>query len=127
MYASGLVSQTPSVILVKFTDPVTKMECDVNINERLGLLNSLMIKHYCDISPVLRPMLHLIKRWAKPRGLNSPSIDTGKVTFSSYALTLMTIGFLQVSLRSVKESTTLRLLDSSPDERFTSESPVWPP
>lgn len=45
--------------------------------------------------PILRPLLHIIKRWAKPLGLNSPSTAEGS-TFSSYALTLMTIGWLQV-------------------------------
>jgi hypothetical protein len=41
-------------------------------------------------------MLKFIKGWAKPLGLNSPTVKGGPVTFSSYALALMTIGFLQV-------------------------------
>jgi DNA polymerase sigma len=38
----------------------------------------------------------IIKRWAKSHGLNDPSGQGGPVTFSSYALALMVIGFLQV-------------------------------
>jgi DNA polymerase sigma len=60
-----------------------------------------MIKRYCDIVPVLRPMVAFIKRWAKPLGLNSPSTAKGAPTFSSYAFMLMTIAYLQVSNPSV--------------------------
>ncbi|KAG6820016.1 hypothetical protein H0H93_006480 [Arthromyces matolae] len=49
------------------------------------------------LSPILRPLLLLIKIWAKPRGLNNPQSQAGHAppSFNSYALTLMTIGFLQ--------------------------------
>lgn len=54
---------------------------------------------YCDLSPdLVRPMIMVIKRWAKSHGLNDPSGQNGPVTFSSYALTLMVIGFLQVRM-----------------------------
>ncbi|KAF4585037.1 hypothetical protein EYR40_001870 [Pleurotus pulmonarius] len=84
-----------NVPIVKFLDPVTGMECDINVNDQLGLINSRMLKIYCDMSPVLRPMLFAVKAWAKPLGLNNPS-GMGPRTFSSYALALMTIGFLQM-------------------------------
>ncbi|KAF8066819.1 hypothetical protein FPV67DRAFT_1496629 [Lyophyllum atratum] len=84
-----------AVPIVKFKDPRTRLECDINVNERLGLLNSDLLKAYCDASPLLRPMLMLIKLWAKPLGLNSPSPFREVPSFSSYALALMTIGFLQ--------------------------------
>jgi len=55
-----------------------------------------MIKEYCDAHPFLRPLLYRIKKWAKPLGLNSPSPVRGSsATFSSYALALMTISFMQ--------------------------------
>ncbi|KAJ6567718.1 hypothetical protein DFH09DRAFT_918693 [Mycena vulgaris] len=78
------------------TDTRTGHSCDLNINDRLGLLNSDLIKRYCELNPVLTDMLKYIKKWAKPLGLNSPSADKkGPITFSSYALVMMTIGFLQ--------------------------------
>ncbi|KAJ3788145.1 hypothetical protein GGU10DRAFT_347102 [Lentinula aff. detonsa] len=83
------------VPIVKFYDPVSNLHGDINANERLGLFNSRLIKHYCDIQPLLRPMLAFIKAWAKPLGLNKPGTQDGPPTFSSYALTLMTIAFLQ--------------------------------
>ncbi|KAF8816415.1 Nucleotidyltransferase, partial [Phlegmacium glaucopus] len=95
----GFTSITPrakaSVPIVKFRDPVSGLDCDLNINDRLGIFNSDMVKQYCDAYPLLRPLLYRIKEWAKPLGLNSPSPPRGPISFSSYALTLMTIGFLQ--------------------------------
>lgn len=58
---------------VKFRDPRTLLACDVNVNERLGLFNSDLSKACCGASPLLRPMLLLIKLCAKPLGLNNPS------------------------------------------------------
>lgn len=82
---------------VKFRDPESGLDCDINVNGLLGLYNSIMIKEYCDAHPFLRPLLYRIKKWAKGVGLNSPSPVRGSpVSFSSYALALMTIGFLQV-------------------------------
>ncbi|KAJ3893064.1 hypothetical protein GG344DRAFT_64050 [Lentinula edodes] len=83
------------VPIVKFHDPSTGLDGDINANDRLGLFNSRMIRHYCDIQPLLRPMLAFIKSWASPLGLNKPGIVDGPPTFSSYAFVLMTIAFLQ--------------------------------
>ncbi|KAJ7489439.1 hypothetical protein FB451DRAFT_1224914 [Mycena latifolia] len=85
-----------SVPIVKFKDPRTGHSCDINVNDRLGLLNSELIRRYCELNPILVNMIMYIKAWAKPLGLNSPTIRRGMpVTFSSYALVMMTIGFLQ--------------------------------
>ncbi|KAF8191370.1 hypothetical protein BJ912DRAFT_964118 [Pholiota molesta] len=84
-----------TVPIVKFKDRTTGLECDLNVNGRLGIVNSDMIKEYCDNSSVLRPLLFSIKEWAKPRQLNSPSGVGVPASFSSYAFALMTITFLQ--------------------------------
>ena len=81
---------------MKFTDPATGISCDVNVNDRLGLINTEMIAHYMKISPVLRPLLIVIKHWARHTGLYASGPYTGPRLFSSYALTLMTIAVLQV-------------------------------
>ncbi|TEB25036.1 Nucleotidyltransferase [Coprinellus micaceus] len=83
--------------IVKFKDPVTSLHCDLNINERLGAINSDLISTYCDILPPLRPMLRSIKSWAKSRSLNNPSPQGNHPrSFSSYSLVIMTLGFLQI-------------------------------
>ncbi|KAJ7621163.1 hypothetical protein FB45DRAFT_928543 [Roridomyces roridus] len=85
-----------SVPIVKFKDLETGHVCDINVNDRLGVLNSDLVRRYCQLNPVLGDMIRYIKRWAKPLGLNSPSPTRGQPsTFSSYALVMMTIGFLQ--------------------------------
>ncbi|KAJ6551474.1 hypothetical protein B0H19DRAFT_1157812 [Mycena capillaripes] len=85
-----------TVPIVKFKDPVTGHFADLNVNDRLGVFNSDLIKRYCELNPVLPAMIQYIKLWAKPLGFNSPSSRRREaVTFSSYALVMMTIGFLQ--------------------------------
>ncbi|KAI0314420.1 hypothetical protein OF83DRAFT_1063840, partial [Amylostereum chailletii] len=83
------------VPIVKFMDPDTGLQCDINVNDQLGLINSGLIKWYCDMFPNLRPLIKTIKSWAKPLGLNEPGIRSQQTSFSSYALTMMTIGLLQ--------------------------------
>ena len=85
-----------TVILVKFRDARSGISCDINVNDQLGVFNTLLISRYCELAPVLRPLLVALKHWAKPLGLNNPSGRGAAASFSSYALTLMTIAFLQV-------------------------------
>lgn len=95
-YRSVRTVENARVPIVKILDAETGIKCDVNMNNRVGIYNSKLLNHYCDIFPPLRPMIRLIKSWAKKNGLNSPGLsDPGEVTFSSYALTLMTIALLQ--------------------------------
>ncbi|KAF9473471.1 Nucleotidyltransferase [Pholiota conissans] len=84
-----------AVPIVRFKDMYTGLECDLCLNERLGIVNSDMIKEYCNNSNVLRSLLFRIKEWAKPLRLNSPSTDGKPPSFSSYAFAMMTITFLQ--------------------------------
>ncbi|KAG1740946.1 hypothetical protein EDB19DRAFT_1706968 [Suillus lakei] len=83
------------VPIVKLTDPVSGLHIDINVNERLGLMNTDLIKTYCDVVPSLRCLVSAIKKWARPRALNQPSASEALQTFNSYALVLMTIGWLQ--------------------------------
>ncbi|KAF8576340.1 hypothetical protein K439DRAFT_1640587 [Ramaria rubella] len=86
-----------TVPIVKFRDPDTGLECDLNSNDLLGLWNTRLVERYCDLAPdLVRPMILIIKHWAKSHGLNDPSGQHGPVSFSSYALALMVIGFLQM-------------------------------
>lgn len=93
---------------MKFKDNINGLECDINVNDQLGFINTSMIRHYVSLQPVLIPLLRVIKRWAKTVGMNSPS--KRPVSFSSYTLTLMTIAWFQVSsLRESLDSTGLTL------------------
>ncbi|GJJ13025.1 hypothetical protein Clacol_007274 [Clathrus columnatus] len=75
-------------------DPVTGINCDININDRMGLINTFLMENYCRIAPDIRPMCLTVKRWAKYCGLNDSAGLNGPRTFSSYSLVLMTRGIL---------------------------------
>lgn len=107
------------VFTVKFNDPSTRLECDINVNNQLGFINTSMIKQYVTIQPILIPLLRLIKQWAKRVGMNSPS--KWPMSFSSYALTLMTIAWFQVRL--LARSSDLRWLTSAQVIGMATESP----
>lgn len=41
----------------------------------LGTNNSFLIQSYCFLAPhTLRPLIHAVKRWAKARKINDPSV-----------------------------------------------------
>ncbi|KAG9003020.1 hypothetical protein FRB93_011307 [Tulasnella sp. JGI-2019a] len=84
-----------SVPIVKFQDPATGLHVDLNCNEQLGLINTILLNNYCLAWPHLRRMLFFIKKWAKSVGLNDPSGVSGPSSFSSYCLALMTVAYLQ--------------------------------
>ncbi|KAF8754491.1 RNA uridylyltransferase [Rhizoctonia solani] len=86
---------TASVPIVKCRDPYTNIKIDVNCNELLGLRNTELLAHYCNLYQPLRPLIFFLKRWAKSYGLNDPSAQTGPPGFSSYCLALMTVAYLQ--------------------------------
>jgi hypothetical protein len=85
--------------IVKCFDPETRLHCDINVNEQLGYKNTRLLEAYCDMKPDLRPLVGILKIWANELGFNDPTGARGPKSFSSYALTLMAIGFLQVCLR----------------------------
>jgi hypothetical protein len=94
-------------VVVIFRDPATGFRGDLNVNDRLGVCNSQLIKQYRMRQPLLRPVIALIKLWAKLSCLNDASgrkHGDGQYTFSSYSLVLMTIARFQVSTQK-------RLLD----------------
>lgn len=113
----------PFRFVVKFTDPASGIHIDINVNERLGLINTDLIKTYCDIVPNLRYLVSAIKQWARPRALNQPSAVATLRTFNSYALVLMTIGWLQV--RSVLLLLDHRNLNVLRDTGLSSETTSW--
>ncbi|OCF43574.1 hypothetical protein I317_02592 [Kwoniella heveanensis CBS 569] len=86
-----------STPIVKFKATGSEaLECDINANDLGGWYNSLLILHYCLISPyLLRPLIHVLKLWASAHNLNDASGSKGPATMSSYCLTLMAIAYLQ--------------------------------
>ncbi|KAJ3120638.1 hypothetical protein HK100_012706 [Physocladia obscura] len=84
---------TAKVPIVKFYDPEFNLNVDVNVGNALGIENSRLIREYLELDVRIRDVIIIIKYWAKMRNLND-SAEGG--TFSSYALTLMVINFMQI-------------------------------
>lgn len=57
-----------------------ELACDLNVNNTISLQNTRMIKTYVAIDPRVRPLILIIKHWAKQRKLN----DAGKNSYMVY-------------------------------------------
>lgn len=83
------------VAIMKFIDSRSKIHCDLNINNSDGVRNTHLLKYYTIADPRLVPLVLTIKRWARHHKIN----DASQGTLSSYALTLMTIHYLQCGVK----------------------------
>jgi len=66
------------------------IECDISMQNPLACINTSLLQSYSTISPKVRILAAILKRWAKRRGINDPSSHT----LSSYGYILMLIHFL---------------------------------
>lgn len=80
-----------SVPILKFMDTISGCECDINVNNTVGVRNTHLLRAYCGVDYRVRPLVMLVKKWAKKHDIN----DASHGTLSSYALTLMVIHYLQ--------------------------------
>lgn len=80
------------VPILKFTDALKNIECDLNINNGVGIRNTHLLKYYCMLDARVGPLMLFIKFWARFHDIN----DAHKRTISSYSLALMLIHYLQV-------------------------------
>ncbi|KAF9144338.1 hypothetical protein BGX30_013172 [Mortierella sp. GBA39] len=107
------------VPIVKFYDPVSRLECDLNTGNTLGVINSGLIRIYTTIDERVKPFLYMVKAICKAQGIN----DAKSGYLSSYALTWMGIVFLQQEgyLKSTGTSfkPVLPRLQQQPFERMT--------
>eukprot|EP01133_Synstelium_polycarpum_P004417 gene4417-5174_t len=79
------------VPIVKFKEPVHNLSCDICINNKLAIYNTKLVFDYSTIDERMRPLVIVVKRWAKRRKINEPFAGT----LSSYAYINMVISFLQ--------------------------------
>lgn len=79
------------VPIVKFRHTDTGVSVDVTVNNLLAVENTRLLRDYTRIDARLRPMVLLVKHWAKRRQLN----DAFRGSLSSYAYVLMCVHSLQ--------------------------------
>lgn len=65
------------------------MLCTVNVNERLGYMGTVLVRHYCELYPVLSEVIYHVRMWAKGQSWGFNSLHT-------YTLALMSVGVFQV-------------------------------
>ncbi|KAF9971990.1 Zinc finger, CCHC domain-containing protein [Actinomortierella ambigua] len=90
-YKSVRVSRPMNEFVAQFIDPVTGIQCDLCLNQRLAVQNSLMIGTYIKLDPRLRPLIYGLKRMVGYFGISG-----SRHHISNYAYTMWVIAFLQM-------------------------------
>ncbi len=68
-----------------------QLECDICIDNRLAIRNTLLLRHYSSVDPRVRQLAYIVKHWSKRRDINNPAART----LSSYGFVLILIHVLQ--------------------------------
>ncbi|KAL3266516.1 hypothetical protein HHI36_010686 [Cryptolaemus montrouzieri] len=91
--------------IIKCVHSGTGVKCDVNFKSICGVMNSKLISYYLSIDPKLRPVMLVIKYWAKIHDISGRNH-----LFTNYSLIMMFIFYLQQhydfpSVRSLQNDT----------------------
>ena len=78
--------------IIKFCNVSTNISCDLSFRNSLGVHNSLLIKHYLSFDTRLKPLMLVIKYWAKHCDISTETRG-GRIT--NYALALLFIFYVQ--------------------------------
>lgn len=80
------------VPILRFKERGSNLEFDLNINNTVGIRNTFLLRSYTYADIRIRPIMLVIKKWARHAEIN----DASKGTLSSYTLALMVLHYLQV-------------------------------
>ncbi|XP_034951431.1 speckle targeted PIP5K1A-regulated poly(A) polymerase-like [Chelonus insularis] len=75
--------------VIKFNHIPTNTDCDISFKHSFGVHNSQLIKHLLTLDPRVKPLMMIIKYWAKKLDITG----TGKIT--NYSLIIAIIFYLQ--------------------------------
>mmetsp|Transcript_1337 Transcript_1337/g.2420 ORF Transcript_1337/g.2420 Transcript_1337/m.2420 type:complete len:1155 (+) Transcript_1337:142-3606(+) len=76
--------------VVEIDGSKSTIECDISMQNPLACINTSLLYSYSLISPVVRVLAAVVKRWASRRNINDPSHHT----LSSYGYIIMLLHFL---------------------------------
>ncbi|XP_038558436.1 poly(A) RNA polymerase GLD2 [Micropterus salmoides] len=79
------------VPILRFREKGSDLEFDLNINNTVGIRNTFLLRSYAYADLRIRPMILVVKKWARHNQIN----DASKGTLSSYTLVLMVLHSLQ--------------------------------
>ncbi|NWR03537.1 GLD2 polymerase, partial [Paradoxornis webbianus] len=71
--------------------PNSNVDFDLNVNNVIGIRNTFLLRAYAYIENRVRPLVIVVKNWAKFHDIN----DASRGTLSSYSLALMVLHYLQ--------------------------------
>lgn len=79
------------VPILRFRQKGSDLEFDLNVNNTVGIRNTFLLRSYAYADLRVRPMILVVKKWARYNNIN----DASKGTLSSYTLVLMVLHYLQ--------------------------------
>ncbi|XP_006784220.1 poly(A) RNA polymerase GLD2 [Neolamprologus brichardi] len=79
------------VPILRFREKGSDLEFDLNVNNTVGIRNTFLLRSYAYADLRVRPMILVVKKWARYNNIN----DASKGTLSSYTLALMVLHYLQ--------------------------------
>ena len=83
--------KTARIPVLQFRNPALELDCDICIDNRLAIRNTLLLRTYSLVDIRVRELAYIIKRWSKRRNINNPA----ERTLSSYGYILLLIHYLQ--------------------------------
>ncbi|TKR73643.1 hypothetical protein L596_020930 [Steinernema carpocapsae] len=89
-----LIHAKVPILRVEFQQPYSNIVVDINANNAVAIKNTHLLLNYASFDWRVRPLVSVVKGWAKRCGMN----DASRSTFTSYSLVLMVIHFLQCGL-----------------------------
>ncbi|CAH8658261.1 unnamed protein product [Dicrocoelium dendriticum] len=81
------------VPILKFRDTLTGVDCDLNVNNVVGIYNTHLLAMYTRIDWRVRPLGMFVKHWAQRMDIH----DGSRGRLSTYPLLLMLIHYLQAA------------------------------
>merc|ERR1712226_854686 len=72
----------------------SEIQCDVNVDNLIGIRNSWLLRCYSELDQRVRPFIYIVKKFAKAANLN----DASQGTMSTYSWLLLAMNFLQTGV-----------------------------
>uniref|UniRef100_A0A0N5C7Q5 PAP-associated domain-containing protein n=1 Tax=Strongyloides papillosus TaxID=174720 RepID=A0A0N5C7Q5_STREA len=91
-----LIAAKVPILRITFNAPFSNITVDLNANNFITIKNTHLICAYSNFDWRVRPLVSVVKEWAKRKGIN----DSSNSTFTSYSLVLMCIHYLQCGLEN---------------------------
>uniref|UniRef100_A0A9J2PKF9 PAP-associated domain-containing protein n=1 Tax=Ascaris lumbricoides TaxID=6252 RepID=A0A9J2PKF9_ASCLU len=86
-----LIPAKVPILRLKFMEPFAELAVDLNVNNSVAIRNTHLLYYYSLFDWRVRPIVTVVKEWAKRRDMN----DANRSTFTSYSLVLMVIHYFQ--------------------------------